>query len=173
MLTAVLVERGLVNPIPLVQPTAPGRVAELYAELPEGPVVEIPRAWRGGDGAHGGIFLAQTVHEQPLGVAVNIGTTGLDRYAPVLDAESEAWSGAAFCMRMGGFRSMVLHRSWLFTPGVAETLAADPGVKVLADDGELLLVELGEPQPTGKVVLLETGGSAEEVRKSRGGCPWE
>jgi hypothetical protein len=169
----ILLERGLVNPIPLVLPTAPGRVSEVYDQLPEGNLVELPRAWRGGDGAHGGVFLAQTVHERPLGVAVNIGSTGLDMFAPVVDARSGAWSGAAYCFRMGGFTSLAVHRSWLSEPGVPELMAADPSLTVLADDGEILLLGLGDARPTGRSRRLMPGGSAEMVRRRADVCPFE
>ncbi len=159
----ILLERILVLPFPLVLPTASAVVSPIYEQIDGDSVVEIPRLLRGEMTAPASVFWAQTVHERPLPIAINVGSTGADKYEPILDAVGNP---DPQCLRRGGIRWVVLHQDWL-SPQATLSMA-DP----VATDGAIALYDLGPPTPSGFSLPITPGGYAGDVRMGLSPCPY-
>ena len=172
---ATLAERGAVLNVPFVGNAFDVPDMSLYDAIDEpGPVVEIPRAYRGGSTADPRVFLAQTRHGQPIPVAINVGTTALDRYLPVLDGASTRWVEPTECLRAGGFRWLVVHGDAFRDNAYADVYGklVDTLGEPVADDGVSAIFDLGpvrEAAPGPPPIVGEGAGAA---RRASGGCPY-
>jgi len=108
----VLLERSLVSPVGGVVEFAPAAVGDEYLDVGPGPILEVPRVYKGRDLSHGGVFMAQTRHERGLALSVHSGVTEWDSWLPVREGVSTDWEAAVDCMAAGGFSSVVLHMDW-------------------------------------------------------------
>ncbi|HJN77186.1 MAG TPA: hypothetical protein QGF58_24895 [Myxococcota bacterium] len=174
-LAAVLAERHSVVDEPIVARAFEVPELSIYDEIGwDGSLVELPRSWRHSSLVDPLIFYAQTRHEAPLAVAINAGSTGLDRYRPVLDAKAESWPVALDCMSRGGIRWVVLRGDAVFDedyPVLREELIEAAGPPV-AEDGRTLLFDLGPAEATQGGVPLVVGGGPSGARRRLGGCPY-
>lgn len=156
VLVAATAERVRALPFPLLLPAASARVSPIYdAVLPDGGLVEVPRFWRGTELTPGILFLAQTVHERPIPITVNINQTVWDNVPLLRDGISGAWPMVAMALRRSGFRWIVVHRSWFLRPGPADTclrtlrMLLGPPVAETEDEALFDLSVLPvEPDPT-------------------------
>ena len=112
VIVGVLLERSIVSPVGGVVEVASADVDRAYREVGVGPVLEIPRIYRGRDLSHGSVFMAQTVHEQGVALSVHSGVTEWDSWLPVREGVSNNWSESVECMAAGGFTTAVLHMDW-------------------------------------------------------------
>jgi hypothetical protein len=112
-------ERVSVPPVGLIQPAATAAVSPALEGLEAGNLVEIPRQFQGRFLASGRVFLAQTVHEQPVPVSVHLGVTAWDAYAPVLTGMATDWPQTLRCLARGGFRWLVVRPDHYADPGSA------------------------------------------------------
>ena len=150
---AFLGERALVSPVGGVVEVAPATVPSIYDHLPEGsgPIVELPRIYRGRDLSHGSLFLSQTSHGRGLPISVHSGVTEWDSYIPVREGVSEDWARTARCLAAGGFEAVVVHKGWFEGEDMAnravEGLRRALGTPLAEEGGRLLfaLSPLGVP----------------------------
>ncbi|MCP4804480.1 MAG: hypothetical protein GY913_20645 [Proteobacteria bacterium] len=104
-------ERALALPLPLLVGTTDARVSGIYEHV-DGPIVEIPRLWGRGL-APGPIFLAQTEHEQPVPVAINVGSSAFEDLPEVAFGRADDWESTIRCLEGHGFAWLAYHPSWL------------------------------------------------------------
>lgn len=162
-LTLILVERVLVLPFPIVLPTADASERPVYAAIDGHNVLAIPRAHKGGMTAPAEVFWSQTWHHRPMPIAINVGATGADRYAPVLDGRG---TPPPLCLSQGGLGWVLVYEDWL-----APDATVDLGEPVMRD-GTVALYALEEPEPSGFSIPITAGGNAGDTRMRRTGCPW-
>ncbi len=185
LVTAVMMERVVVVPVPWILPTTDTTAPAVYAVV-DGPVLEIPRIYRRTTLTPGEIFLAQTVHGQGISISINAGTVPFDRHLPTLRGVSSDWARDVACWSQHGFENVVVHRDWLSTDvDAAATItglsrAAGPPI---ADDGVRAVFQLPrqetiEPpwqllQGTVEVLMDNglVGGPAPSVPHPTEGCP--
>jgi hypothetical protein len=148
VLCVILGERALVSPVSLVAPAIRLAVPAPYDAVGDGAVVDIPRVIGRTPLAPGLYFLAQTAHGQPMAATINPGNSAWDAYLPVLRGVTTDWRLAADCLRKGGLRWAVIHRTWFDDTSLAmraaSGLAAAAGPPV-ADDGDIAVFDLGIP----------------------------
>ncbi|HJN76142.1 MAG TPA: hypothetical protein QGF58_19595 [Myxococcota bacterium] len=175
LLVGWTIERGLSLPVPLLVGTAPASVPGLY-DLVDGPLVEVPRVRDGRALAPGAIFLAQTSHEQPLPVAINLGSTAFDGMREVMLGVSESWPDTISCIEGHGFAWLAYHETWVAPHVDAEDelveLEETLGPPVASGDG-IHLFRL-EPDPRLKVQRTSPGRiyrNAPELGLRPGVCP--
>ncbi len=148
------VERIAVPPVGLIQPAARAEVSPALGGLEAGNVVEIPRQFQGRFLASGRVFLAQTVHEQPIPVSVHLGVTAWDAYAPVLTGTTTDWPQTLRCFARGGFRWLVVRPEHYADPGSAQ--AALRGISSVVP-----------PRTEGEVVVFDLSFLGETPAQSR------
>ena len=145
-LALILAERAWAFPKSLVLPVAEARVPALYEAIgEEGAVAEVPRFYLDHTTTHGGLFLAQTVHEQPVSFTIDIGHSPWDSYLPLARGVSGDWRQATSCLREAGFRYLVLHRDHYSRSEQAERALSELArhATLLKDDGTRALFDLG------------------------------
>ncbi len=168
-----LVERVRALPFPLVVPAAPAHVSSIYdAVQPDGGLVDVPRFWYGLELTPGAIFLAQTRHERPIQLTVNINQSVWDNVLLLRDGCSGRWPIVAPALRRARFRWVVVHRDWMVRAEDAETSiealrkVAGPPV---ADNGTEVLFDLSSLAVTPDPDLVWKPG--QQDGKRRGSLP--
>ena len=142
------VERALALPVPLLLTPTSAEVPAIYEQV-DGPLVEVPREW-GPDLAPGLLFMAQTVHEQPLPVTINVGGNAFEAMPSVRYGMASDWSAEVACLEAHGFAWLAYHRDW-----VGEHVNPDDQLRALTatlgapahDDGTIALFRLS-PETT-------------------------
>ena len=113
LLVGVWAERAWALPVPVILDVADARVSPVNdAARGEGGLADMPRIWKGQLMTRGTMFLAQTRHEHPLPVAINLSLTDWDSYPPLKNGSTDDWGAAASCLKRRGFRWIVVHRDW-------------------------------------------------------------
>lgn len=166
----VLGERVAVCPVPLVLPTAPGRVSSVYEAVDApGPLVDLPLRWKDTELSRGEVFLAQSMHGQPILPAINPGFAPWDDFEPLVEGRDSNWVGVGHCLRAGGFRWLVLRYDQLPNEEAAWHILQELeriGAKRRAQDGTSVLMDLGPIEGSWD---LPTCPAAPENQQSRGG----
>ncbi len=158
-------------PLPIAPTNA--RISKVYNSVGgDGVLVDIPRIYRNTMLSKGETFLAQTRHERPITVGINIGLGILDNYLPVARGGSPDWTKTAACLRANGIRWVVVHGGW-FTDSAAATACAaglsQAAGPPLANTGDELLYDLQGVAGDGVDAALcirqgSPGGGANEPR---------
>ncbi|MEC7985727.1 MAG: hypothetical protein VX278_11230 [Myxococcota bacterium] len=142
LLALCFVERALVLPHDQIWQTSSTVVPTIYQKIQDGPVLDIPRQYKGKQLVSAAPFGYQRLHQQPIGFSVYMGVTGWDAYAPIASGVSSDWNAAVRCMRKGGIRWLVVHKNWFAESSAADTIRAKLSIKPIWDDGERLLYDL-------------------------------
>lgn len=118
LLLGVVGERAAVLPVSLPVAPAPGSVPEVYHHVgSDGILLDIPRFWRGRRLVRGTLFLAQSLHERPLAITLDVGLTGWDWYEPVRTGRYGDYGAFLRCLHARGVRWLVVHPAWFAAPG--------------------------------------------------------
>jgi len=122
LVLATLIERALVLPVPLLPPTAEGRVDPIYHQIDgDGAVLDLPYP-RGTSAVSSDLmFLAQATHGQPIISAINTPHSWWHPL-PELQASSGMAGPQLRCLGDHGFRWIVVHREGFTTPGERDAL---------------------------------------------------
>lgn len=148
LVVGALVERAAVLPISIAVPATRLDVPAPYLSVGVGPLVDIPRVIGRTPLAPGLYFLAQTRHHQPMMASINPGNSAWDAYLPVLRGVAKDWGSAADCLRRGGLRWVVIHRTWFDDSSLAARAASGLSAAAgppIADDGNVAVYDLGVP----------------------------
>ena len=135
------VERGLVLPHSAIWNASTTAVPSVYQKIYDGPVLDIPRQYKGKQLVSAAPFWYQTAHQQPIAFSVYMGVTGWDAYAPIAVGSSSDWNASARCMRKGGIRWLVIHKDWFEDPAQAARIRQQLSLQPVFD-GEQLLYDL-------------------------------
>ena len=118
-----------------------------------GGLVNIPRIRPDTELSVGEIFVHQTEHKHPIPLAINLGRGQFEQSEAVMYGVSEDWGQAAYCLKMRGYRWLVVDREVLAAVGRAkaclEGLAKAAGPRI-ADDGKKVLFDLKRANSNGR-----------------------
>ena len=154
LLVASIGERVWALPVPVMLKRADARVSAVYAKtVGVGGLVNIPRIRPDTILSVGEIFVHQTEHKHPIPLGINLGRGQFEQYSPVMDGVTGDWGQAAYCLKMRGYRWLVVDREMMAAVGRAKACleglskAAGPPV---ADDGEKVLFDLKRANSKGR-----------------------
>ena len=145
LFVASIGERVWALPVPVMLNRANARTSAVYAKaVGEGGLVDIPRIRPGTMLSVSEVFIHQTKHKHPIPAGINLGRGQFEQFSLVIDGIAQDWAQAAHCLKVRGYRWLVVDRVILASAGrdkhclkeldkVAGPRVADDGKKVLFD----------------------------------------